>query len=168
VKTARDGFVHAVGEPRLLGTSRQVAAADRSAELREIATRERPLTIERLPGGGAEAEDVGSLVGRLATELLGSHVGRRAHQGSRSGQRGRDPARVRSPGLPGGIGGGGGLEAGEAEVGHPHATVGANQDIVGLEVSVDHPGGVRGGESPTRGGEDLDDRVPVALRRAQP
>jgi hypothetical protein len=167
VQATRDGIVQAVGKAWLLRTRRQLTGTDRSAELGEIAAGERPLAIQRLPRGGAEAEDVGPLVGGLATELLGSHVRRRADQRPGPRQRGRHRA-LRLRGLARGIRGVGGLQAREAEVGHPHATVGADQDVVRLEVSVDHAGGVRGGQSPTRGDENLDHRVPAARRRAQP
>ena len=167
VQALRDRLVHAVGERRSLRPGRQHAGADRGAQLGEITTRERPLAVQRLPCGGAEAEDIGSLVGGLAAQLLGGHVRGRAHQHPGPGQRGRDSLRFRHSVL-GDIDGGDGLQAREAEVGHPHATVGADQDVVRLEVPVDDPGRVRGGEAAPRGGEDLEHRIRVARFRAQP
>ena len=106
---------------------------------------ERPLAVERLVQRDAEAELIGPRIDVGAGVLLRRHVGRRADQARRR----RSARRVAR--LPGAAP----RDAGshrrrprprEAEVGHPHAAVVADQHVVRLEVAVDQAG--RGGRRP--------------------
>jgi hypothetical protein len=119
--------------------------------------------VEGFPQRHGEGELVAACVRRGATELLGRHVGRRAHHRAplRQVQLQQavplDGAGVRSrhvgPELRGSV-----VRTRQAEVRHPDAAILAHQDVGGLEDAVDEPRGVRGGQSPARGqigGEQL-------------
>src|SRR5262249_28038255 len=87
------------------------------------------------PGGvgrDAEGELIGARVERRAAALLGGHVG-------------------------GGAGGGRRLVrlARQAEVGDPRPAVAAEKHVLGLEVAVDEPGAVGGGQAAGGGGEHV-------------
>src|SRR5262249_44406809 len=95
---------------------------------------------EELEQQGAERVDVGAGVDVApAFDLLGRHVGRRA-QDHPTGVDGADVDEG----------------AGDAEVGDDDAAVLREQDVIGLEVTVDHGGRVGGGEAGADAGGDLD------------
>jgi hypothetical protein len=101
----------------------------------------------------AERELVRACVGRLAAHLLRRHVRRRPDQRACHGRREGD--------MPGG----GEVRAlvdrerpGQAEVGHPRASVAADQHVVGLEVAMHEPDRVRRREAAAGLQEHLEPR----------
>ena len=97
---------------------------------------------------GAPGEHVGGRPGRLVAQLLGRHPGGRAQAQPRP--------------CHGGIGG-----PGDPEVDHLHARARRllEQDVAGLEVTVDDAGGVDGGEGPGDPGRERD-QAPAGQRSA--
>ena len=89
----------------------------------------------------AEREDVGLRADRLALDLLGRHVERRAD----------DRARLRHSRLLGGLG--------QAEVGDVHVIGGVDHDVLGLQVAVDDALVVRGLEAFRRLAEDAQEAL---------
>lgn len=83
----------------------------------------------------------------LAARLFGRHVVRRAEQLAGGGQRRRR-----------GVGG-------EAEVDDDRRAVGAQQHVGGLQIAVQHAGGVRGTDAAGQRGDEAGDAFP---RRARP
>ncbi len=81
------------------------------------------LAREHLVEHGAERVDVGARIDVVSVaRLLGAHIRRRAHRHPRPGQLGVSPERAR-----------------DAEVGHEGAAVFSEQQILGLDVPMDHP-----------------------------
>jgi hypothetical protein len=143
---------------------------------------ERRVAVEGVVERDAEAELIAGLAGELAAKCLGGHeergaehaAGRREvlaeHVAARAaGDRfagGQHVARDRSLGVVGACLGLAG--AGEAEVHDADAAVVADEHVAGLEVAVDHAGGVGGGESVAGGDERGDDLTPRSWRVAEP
>ncbi len=114
--------------------------------------------------GHAKAKLITERIGSLAPKLLGRHVGGRPNQGPALGH---DPSRRRTLELrvarqlqE--------LEARQAKVHHAHAPVGADHDVVGLEVAVNHGLGMGRGEPPPGRHEHIDDLGDRAGRRFEP
>jgi hypothetical protein len=127
--------------------------------------------MQRLVQGDAERELIGARGDRLARELLGRHVHRRAEDGAGPGQRLRQRVRAGqaagarrqrrhrsiAPGravvgpavIQAEVAAGGDLagDADDAEIGHPDPAGRGQEDVVGLEVAVDQPGVVRRGQA---------------------
>jgi hypothetical protein len=117
---------------------------------------ERPLAVERLEEGHAEAELVGTGVHRDPPELLGCHVGGSAEDQTPFGGKSRQLAtRLWS-------------RLGEPEVGNAHPAVPPQKDVLGLEIAMDQSGGVRGGETAPGGKEASQDLTPGPGGRPQP
>jgi hypothetical protein len=133
---------------------------------RHVLAGEGPFAIERAVERDAEAELIAARRRRLARELLGRHVRRRAaHPRDRRvagvfGRRHRGrTARIAD----------GALEAArEPEVADAHAAVAADEHVGGLEVAVDESGGVGGGEAASRVDEAIDALSPRAFAVAEP
>ena len=100
-----------------------LAVDDRGQGL-ELASAEGRLALDREPQGGAERPQVGGRAHRFGLDLLGRHVGGRAHHQAGRGQ----------PGVA--------LDRGDAEVGQLGGAVLADHHVLGLEVAVDDPGPV--------------------------
>ena len=98
---------------------------------------ERPLPGEHLVEHGAAGEDVGALVDRAGPGLLWRQIPERAQHHARQ--------RVRGGGL-GAVGRSERRGRGQAEVEDLQATVGRQEDVVGLQVAVHDAAGMRGGE----------------------
>ncbi len=81
-----------------------------------------------------KGEDVGAGIDRLPAQLLGRHVGGRAHRLAG----GRDPRQ--------GLGIGGGEALGHAEVHHLDVTIGGQHHVGRLKVAVDEAAVVRDAE----------------------
>ncbi len=168
LEPAPDGVTQGRRHVAALGRRADGVGGDGGPELVQIAAREGALAVERLPERDAEAEQIGALVGGVAAELLERHVGRRAEDRAGGRQRDRWWAGQRGLGHPRGQGGFDRRELREPEVGHAHASVVADEDVVGLEVAVDDAGGVGGGEAAAGGAQGVDDRAPAARGIAQP
>jgi hypothetical protein len=103
---------------------------------------ERAAAREHLVQHGPEGEDVGTRVGRVAAHLLRRHVAHGAEH--RAGVRGpHQGRRVRVVGSPARSG----VVPGEAEVEDLDPAVAGHEQVLGLEVAVDHALGVRGRQS---------------------
>ena len=153
---AQDGAMNPSGNLDARGRRRDVGLGDGTTELARVGAREGADAVEGLVEGDGEGELVGAMVGGEAAMLLDGHVGGGAHDHARLGE-------ARRARRGGGSGGGAwsdgevGFE-GEAEVGDVGATVGADEDVVGLEVAVNDArvvGGLKPGGGVAEGGDDL-------------
>jgi hypothetical protein len=125
---------------------------------------ERPRVRNGLVQDAAEREDVGARVERLAGDLLGGHVPRRAEKLAVRGE-GAEGGGVGADRIPRGVG-----QLGQAEVDDLRVAVLGDQDVVGLEIAVNDPGAVRFAESVRDLGQDFDraaERETVLQRLAQ-
>ena len=102
------------------------------------------VALEQLPArehfveDHAECPDVGAAIDRLASRLLGTHIGGRAEHdaGARlGGCRDRRRVRHRRPACARR----GGREFRDSEVQHLHRPIGSDLDVRGLEIAVDDP-----------------------------
>jgi hypothetical protein len=173
------------------------AAIDRGAQLDDAGAAERPGAAQRLPHGDAVRELIGARPGGGAVDLLGRHVRRGAEQRADLGEvavEGREVAALRGDrdGLIEPryrrLGGSHrahrgrargprlrrrrrriGDRAGQAEVGDDHAPVVVEQDVVRLEVTVDQPDRVGGGQPAAGVAQDaLDLAAPRRRLAGQP
>jgi hypothetical protein len=121
---------------RLVGDReiRRILLEDRGHGLARRVRMEGPLPREHLVEDRAESEDVRARVGGPALDLLGRHVAESSHDDARlrPGGRGRQ-TRLR-PRFSFRL-----SELGEAEVEDLHAAVLRDEEVLGLEVSVDDP-----------------------------
>ncbi|MCY1011626.1 hypothetical protein OV079_39910 [Nannocystis pusilla] len=163
VKALLDGAAdrrrHAVVRRRGRATAQQ-----RAADLLDRGAGERPLAVERLPQGHAVAELIAARVGRRAEELLGRHVRGRADEAAVLGEQQAGHAHVAER-----------VELGlaidrrrQAEVEHARAAVLADDDVVGLDVAVDHAARVGRLQARADLHEHRQHRPPVARRVGQP
>ena len=154
------------------GRHTEAAGGHGGAKLFEAAAREWTLTIERFPERDAEAEQVRPLVGDLAAELLGRHIGRRSDEGAAGGQRDRRLDHRRGGrgrrGLPDGHGRLERRQLRQPEVGDAHAPIVADEHVVGLEVTVDDARRVCSHQPAARRAHDVGDGPPVARCLVQP
>ncbi len=145
-----------------------LALGDVADQLREVLAGEGPMAVQPLVQGDAKAEEIAAGIERLAPELLGRHIGRRPHDRAGLGHL----VAVDLPRLAGGRARAGAghdrLDLGDAEVGHPHATVVTDQDVVGLEVTVDQADAMSRGKPPPRLDELVDHRTPTAMLPVEP
>ena len=123
------------------GEIRRIFLEDRGHRLARRVGVERALAREHLVEDGAEREDVRARVGGLALDLLGRHVADRAHDHAGLGARGRRQVGLRSRALVDL------RELGEAEVEDLDAAFVRDEEVLGLQVPVDDPLVVRGGEA---------------------
>ena len=99
----------------------------------------------------AEREDVGAVIERLASQLLGRHVGDRPGEiGVQGGRAALVPADHRGKGKE---------DAGQAEVEDLDRARRVDHDVLGLEVAVDDAAGVGGGHRARQGQGDLEEAV---------
>ena len=115
---------------------------------------------ERLVERNAEAELIGTRIGRSPRQLLGGHVrGRTEHHArlreDHVGDRLRSASAIRR------------AVADEAEVGHPHVTAFVEHRIGGLEVAVNETGLVSGGQ-PLPGLDEAGHDLGGGTRLAEP
>ena len=145
---AQQDRAHRARDTRTRWRGRDATFADVVAELVERLALERPHAVQRLVERDAVVELIGPRIDVAAGELLRRHVCRGAEHDAGVGELellGRLVAAfVRA-------------RRRETEIGDAHATVGADQTVVGLEVAVDDASGVRGREPATRGDVRLDD-----------
>ena len=121
----------------------------------------RPRAITRRSQRGTEAVLVGARVDPGAGELLGRHVRRRPDD--------RAGLRVVAAGDDAGVAAAlRGVQAGDAEVGDAHAPVGADEDVVRLDVAVDDAGAVRRRQAGAGLQEHRDDLRPASRALGQP
>ena len=128
----------------------------------------RPVAVQRVIERDAERELIRPLVGALAEVLLGRHEHRRAHHRAGAGQRAHRARRrigrrvcARWNALVDAE------RAGEPEVRDAHASILAEQHVVGLEVAMNEACGVSGGE-PASGGDELLDDLAARMRPFEP
>ena len=119
---------------------------DRVPALDGRLTGERELRREALVENGAEREEIAARVGDAAAHLLGRHVPGGAHDRARLRQRQRAGGRRRA------LGG-----AGHAEVEDLHLPVARDEQVVGLEISVNDALLVHRGEAVGDLRRELDD-----------
>ncbi len=124
-------------------------------------TGEGQLAIERLVERRREAELIAARVDRLAEVLLRRHVRRRSEDAAGRGDPDRraelGPRRLALP-----------LRARQPEVRDPSAPVGADEDVVRLEVAVHQADRVRGLDAAASLDEHRDDLAPAPRGRRQP
>ena len=120
---------------------RRLLRQDRRDRVRRRVAPKRALTREHLVQDRAEREDVGPAVGRLAAHLLRRHVAHRAEDDA-----GLRPAR--SCAGPSAAGLVVDLQLREAEVEDLDAPVSREEQVLGLQIPMDDPLLVRGGEPP--------------------
>ena len=130
-----------LGEPREdarleAGNRPDLEVEDRVHDVDRGLPLERRPPREELVEDRPEGEDVAAGVGPLAARLLRRHVLGRADDETVGRQRRRALAAV----------GGDGLDLREAEVEDPHAPLPVDHDVRGLDVAVEEPGVVDGGE----------------------
>ncbi|MFO0636794.1 MAG: hypothetical protein U0168_28520 [Nannocystaceae bacterium] len=148
------------GYRAILGRTPQLAAHHPRRDRCSAGATEGPLAEQALPQRDAEGELIGAVIDREPAPLLGGHVRRRAHDRAGHGQTldhvgGRALGRARQRRASGCTRRGRlrrqlALDVDaprESEVEHAHATVVADQHVVGLEVAVHQPDGVGGREA---------------------
>ena len=124
------------------GEIRRILLQDRRHRVRGGVAVESASAREHLVQDGAEGENVRARVGRPAAHLLGRHIAERAHDDAGLGARGgRGQVRLR-PRSFADLG-----ELGQAEVEDLDAPVLRDEEVLGLQVPVDDPLLVRGGEA---------------------
>ena len=134
-------------------------ARDRVVQLGGGRTVERPAPTQRLPCGHAERELIGARVDLAPRDLLGRHV--RGGADDHPGHRRRLERHLHASGRRA-------RELGEPEVTDPDATIGADEDVVGLDVTMDEPGGVGGREAFAGRDQRGQDLGPRAITGGQP
>ena len=121
---ARDGSLPRAARQAARGRPRRKASLEGVQPIAHAFARIRGRPTERLVQRGGEGELVGAHVGPLAAELLGRQIRQRPGDGTRTA------ACI--------------VDDGEAEVRDPRASVGADEDVLGLDVVVHDPGVVHG------------------------
>ena len=137
------------GQPVRTRRQRRRPALDRREQLDGGVGLERPTARHRLVERHAQGEHIAARVGRLAAELLGRHVRRRALDVGRRGR--RRAGRAHRPAD---------RCARDPEIRDADPTIVADQDVAGLDVAMDDPRRVRRAQAARRRRERLDDRHP--------
>jgi hypothetical protein len=133
---------------------------DRLEHLEVGGPAERPLSREQLVQHDPEREDVAAHVERFPERLFRRHVGNGPHHDAGPGQRqlgARDAVRRRRV-----------LEAREAEVGELGVAAARHEDVARLDIAVQDPGGMRGGQRVGHAHHQVDDLAPRPLVGARP
>ena len=121
------------------GQLRHVLLQDRRDRVAGGVPLERLLAGQKLIEDRAEGKNVGAVIDRQTPNLLGGHVAHRAHDRTGPGHAGVGPrARL--------VLGPGARALGESEVEDLDLSVSGHEDVLGLQIAVDDPLSMGGGE----------------------
>src|SRR5262249_6735792 len=146
-----------------LGELARIVAQHGAERLDRTVAGERAASRQHLEEGGAEGEDVGAAVDRLAADLFRRHVARGADEELRTRSAAARDRVAREAGGAGRL-----LDARDAEVEDLRPALVRQEDVVGLDVAVDDALPVRRGEALGDLTRDLDGLFGMERAAAQP